>query len=264
MFDPTGVENLGGIEEFLISEDKSNIEEKKVFQIIPRKDQEPVLEYKKGSMAISAVPGAGKTTILLALIMKLINSGIDPLNIFVLTYMDSAARNFRERIKNMSPDSTKLPNISTIHGLALRIIKENSNFERLGLDADFEICDDSQRLKIIKSIAGKLTKTEIEDFDRAISVFKLQEGNLDTPSADKKIEKFKDFYRQYKQKLEEESLIDYDDILLFSVKLLEENKDLLEYYQEICEYIIEDEAQDSSAIQQRLINLFVLILSFGC
>ena len=52
--------------------------------------------------------------------------------------MDSAARNFRERIKNMCPNTTLLPNISTIHGLALKIIKENSNFERLNLSADFD------------------------------------------------------------------------------------------------------------------------------
>lgn len=254
LFDSAGAENLGGIEEYLVSGEEF-VEEKPVFKITPRDDQKPVLDYEKGSMAISAVPGAGKTTILLALIMKLINKGVNPSNIFVLTYMDSAARNFRERIKNMSPNSTQLPNISTIHGLALRIIKDNSNYERLGLASDFEICDDTQRMRILKSITGKFTKTELDEFDRAISVMKLQEGNINTPSTDKKIEKFKTFYREYKQKLDEANLIDYDDILLFSVKLLEENKDILQYYQDICEYIVEDEAQDSSGIQQKLIGL---------
>ncbi len=256
LFDPAGVENLGGIEVYLSGGESDGLEEEKtVFQIKPREDQRPVLEYKNGSMAISAVPGAGKTTILLALIIKLINSGVNPTNIFVLTYMDSAARNFRERIKNMCPNSTQLPNISTIHGLALKIIKENSNFERLNLASDFDICDDTQRMRIIKSIAGKFTKTESDEFDRAISVIKLQEGNIDTPSSDKKIEKFKAFYREYQAKLKEENLIDYDDILIMSVKLLENNPDILEYYQNICEYIIEDEAQDSSGVQQRLIAL---------
>lgn len=255
LFDPAGAENLGGIEEYLVSDSDIEVEEKQVFKIIPRDDQKPVLDYRQGSMAISAVPGAGKTTILLALIMKLMNRGVNPSNIFVLTYMESAARNFRERIKNMSPNSTQLPNISTIHGLALRIIKDNSNYERLGLDSDFEICDDTQRMRILKSITGKFTKTELDEFDRAISVMKLQEGDINTPSTDKKIEKFKAFYREYQQKLDEANLIDYDDILLFSVKLLEENKDIQEYYQEICHYIIEDEAQDSSGIQQRLIGL---------
>ena len=254
LFDPTGAENLGGIEEYLIS-DISKEEEKPIFKITPRDDQKPVLDYESGSMAISAVPGAGKTTILLALILKLLNKGIKPANIFVLTYMESAARNFRERIKNMAPNSNQLPNISTIHGLALRIIKDNSNYERLGLMSDFEICDDTQRMQILKSIDGKFTKTELDEFDRAISVIKLQEGDINKPSDDKKIEKFKNFYKEYQQKLNESNLIDYDDILLFSVKLLENNEDILKYYQEICEYIIEDEAQDSSGIQQKLISL---------
>lgn len=256
LFDPTGAENLGGIEDYLAGGDDNEIvEEKKVFKIIPRDDQKPVLEYKKGSMAISAVPGAGKTTILLALIIKLINRGVVPTNIFVLTYMDSAARNFRERIKNMCPNSNTLPNISTIHGLALKILKENSNYERLNLSSDFDICDDTQRMRIIKGIVGKFTKTEMEEFDRAISVLKLQEGNIDTPSSDKKIEKFKTFFKEYQAQLREGNLIDYDDILIMSVKLLEQNSDILEYYQNICEYIIEDEAQDSSGVQQKLIGL---------
>lgn len=256
LFDPTGAENLGGIEDYLAGgDDNEIIEEKKVFKIIPRDDQKPVLEYKKGSMAISAVPGAGKTTILLALIIKLINRGVVPTNIFVLTYMDSAARNFRERIKNMCPNSNTLPNISTIHGLALKILKENSNYERLNLSSDFDICDDTQRMRIIKGIVGKFTKTEMEEFDRAISVLKLQEGNIDTPSSDKKIEKFKTFFKEYQAQLREGNLIDYDDILIMSVKLLEQNPDILEYYQNICEYIIEDEAQDSSGVQQKLIGL---------
>lgn len=255
LFDPAGAENLGGIEEFLVSDIQKDEEAKPVFKIIPRDDQKPVLDYESGSMAISAVPGAGKTTILLALIMKLINKGVNPSNIFVLTYMESAARNFRERIKNMAPNSNQLPNISTIHGLALRIIKDNSNYERLGLVSDFEICDDTQRMRILKSIDGKFTKTDLDDFDRAISVIKLQEGDVSQSSTDKKIEKFKEFYKSYQQKLDEANLIDYDDILLFSVKLLEQNDDILKHYQDICEYIVEDEAQDSSGIQQRLIGL---------
>lgn len=257
LFDPAGVENLGGIEPYLLSEELNQDESdnKPTFKIIPRDDQKPVLEYEKGSMAISAVPGAGKTTILLALIVKLMSKGVEPENIYVLTYMDSAARNFRERIKNMCPNTAKLPNISTIHGLALKIIKENSNYERLNLTSDFEICDDTQRMRIIRGIVGKFTKTELEEFDRAISVLKLQEGNVETPSTDKKTEKFKTFYKEYQTQLKEANMIDYDDILIMSVKLLEQNPDILKYYQETCEYIIEDEAQDSSEVQQKLIGL---------
>ena len=255
LFDPSGAENLGGIQKYIETSGGEVYESRPAYTIIPRDDQKPVLDYKEGSMAISAVPGAGKTTILLALVLKLMSRGINPDNVYVLTYMDSAARNFRERIKNMCPESVLLPNISTIHGLALKILKENSNFERLNLTDDFDICDDTQRMRIIRAISGKMTKTEVEDFDRAISVLKLQEGNIDTPVTNKKIEKFKTFYKEYQNQLKEANMIDYDDILILSVKLLENNPDILEYYQDICEYIIEDEAQDSSGVQQRLIGL---------
>ncbi len=404
LFDTSGIENFGGIERYLKQGSQKNVIKSKTF--IPREDQKEVLEYKKGKMAISAVPGAGKTTILLALIIKLLNDGINPENIFVLTYMESAARNFRERIQNSNQELSQLPNISTIHGLALKILKENANFEKLGLNADFEICDDTQRSRILREIASELDvkKTEMEDFDRGVSIYKMSGGeNTLTPSpsplkgegnipkispcqystdtllkakelrknqtepeelmwfilrnnsfcdtkfrrqaplgkyivdflcpekkliieldgsqhlaednlkhdktrdaflesegyqvlrfynsdilnnieavldkiflalhpsplrgegqgvrvqkpstADKKVTKFLEFAEKYKKRLAENNLIDYDDMLLMSVRLLEENPDILSYYQEICHYIIEDEAQDSSAIQQRLIEL---------
>jgi len=260
LFDSNGVENYGAIENYIIvKEDTEELEnpKEKPFKIIPRDDQKPVLDYTKGFMGISAVPGAGKTTILLALIIKLLERGVNPERIFVLTYMDSAARNFRERIKNVRKNSSKLPNISTIHGLALRILKENGNFERLGLSGDFEICDDSQRSRILKEISTKLhlEQKTAEEFDRGVSVFKIGGGSFSEVINDKKIKNFELYFKLYQESLKEFNLIDYDDMLTGSVRLLKENPDILSYYQNICEYIIEDEAQDSSKVQQDLIML---------
>ena len=257
IFDSQGGENFGGIEMYLICEAPKDTKPTG-FKIIPRDDQKPVLEYKRGKMAISAVPGAGKTTILLALILKLMEYKIQPENIYVLTYMESAARNFKDRIKNINPENTKLPNITTIHGLALRILKENSNYERLGLDPEFDICDDSLKMRIIGAISGSIDKADVDDFTRAVSVLKLSGGvpkNINLKELHPKVRRFIRFYQDYQTKLQENNLIDYDDILVSAVKLLEENSDILSYYQNLCHYIIEDEAQDSSEIQQRLLNL---------
>lgn len=257
LFDGNGLENFGGIEEYIKTvQTESAKPAEGGFRITPRDDQKPVLEYRSGRMAISAVPGAGKTTILLALIVKLLEAKVPAENIFVMTYMESAARNFRDRIKNIFPDSTQLPNISTIHGLALRILKENNNFERLGLSGDFEICDDTVRGRLIRQIAVKtgVAEDELADFDRAVSIFKFSQ--VENPqSTDAKTNKFLRFFATYRQALLSQNLIDYDDILLFSVQLLERFEDVREYYQNICHFIIEDEAQDSSSLQQRLINL---------
>ncbi len=226
-------------------------------QITPREDQKPVLEYKEGLMGIMAVPGAGKTTILLALISKLIDRGIKSANIFVLTYMESAARNFKERLRDYYSNKVELPNISTIHGLALKILKENSNYSKLNLDADFEICDDNERQKIIREVLSRLNieQDEYEKYEKGISTIKLCLVPLNQKSQHKEINSFVDFYNDYNKELRKNNLIDYDDMLALSVELLEKNPDVLDYYQDICRYIIEDEAQDSSRLQQHLLKL---------
>lgn len=255
LFDMEGNENFGGIESYIGSCQSSS--EKINFNFVPREDQKPVLNYHDGNMAISAVPGAGKTTILLALIIKLLKDGVKSENIFVLTYMDSAARNFKERIKNACPSLEKMPNISTIHGLALRILKENSNFVKVGLDDDFEVCDDNERQRIIREIMFRM-QIEQEDFDKyekAVSLLKLS-GLDDIPfTKDNELKKFLKFYTLYNNSLKNRNIIDYDDMLSYCVQLLEENKDIAAYYQDICRYVIEDEAQDSSYIQQKLLGI---------
>ncbi len=253
IYDNTGNENFGGLSDFFELKEEKN----KEFKIIPRDDQKKVLEYKKGKMGIMAVPGAGKTTILLALIIKLLNEGIMPEHIFVLTYMESAAKNFKERIKAAVSDDCDLPNISTIHGLALRIIKENANYNKIGLDENFEICDDTLKERIIKELLYKL-KIDDEKYDnfiRCISIVKLSAYNGEIYSKYKDIQEFYRFYEEYNKILKQSNLLDYDDMLCYAVKILENNPEILNYYQNICRYIIEDEAQDSTEIQQKLISL---------
>ena len=254
LFDTNGIESTSGIEKYFKYE-KKPIAPK--FNFVPRPDQEPVLEYETGHLAISAVPGAGKTTVLLALVLKMLSKRINPENIFVLTYMDSAAKNFKERIKQLCPDLNSLPNISTIHGLALRILKENSNYAKIGLNADFEVCDESQRQGIIREIISKLgyEQDEYEKYEKAISTAKIFCIDNFNKTISPEAKKFLKLYNLYNKSLQEKNTLDYDDMLTYSVELLENNPDVLDYYTDICGYIIEDEAQDSSYIQQKLISL---------
>ena len=256
LFDIEGNENFGGIADFLQT-GTAQTENKIEFNFTPREDQKPVLDYKSGNMAVSAVPGAGKTTILLALIIKLLQRGVKSENIFVLTYMDSAARNFKERIKQACPSLEKLPNISTIHGLALRILKENSNYVKAGLEADFEVCDDNLRQKIIREVMAQnfIEQDEFDKYEKALSSFKLSYVSKIPYVKDKELQKFLKLYFSYNVYLKNRNMIDYDDMLCLCVKLLEENKDIASFYQNLCEYVIEDEAQDSSVIQQKLLEI---------
>lgn len=256
LFDSEGNENFGGIEDYIAS--RENPESETVnFNFTPREDQKPVLNYVSGKMSVSAVPGAGKTTILLALIIKLLQRGVKSDNIFVLTYMDSAAKNFKERIKKACPNLEKLPNISTIHGLALRILKENANYVKAGLNADFEVCDDNLRVRILREIMAKmqLPQDDFDKYEKAVSALKLSAVDKIPYIKDKELKIFIKFYNVYNNFLKSRNIIDYDDMLCYCVKILEENTDAAQYYQNLCHYVIEDEAQDSSAIQQRLLNL---------
>lgn len=254
LYDNSGNENFGGLSECIKKEDEII---KKEFNIIPRPDQEAVLNYKNGKMGIMAVPGAGKTTILLALIIKLLQNNVASENIFVLTYMESAAKNFKERIKFALSDTVEIPNISTIHGLALRIIKENSNYTKIGLEENFEICDDNTKEKIIKELffKNKIDEEKIDNYLRCISIVKLSENSENLTSKYKDIQDFYNFYNEYNKVLKQNNYLDYDDMLCNAVKILENNKEILNYYQTLCKYIIEDEAQDSTDIQQRLLSL---------
>ena len=244
-----GVENFKGIKHFFCTQ---NEEINEGFKIVPREDQKPVLEYKNGRYAVMAVAGAGKTTIMLALIMKLLKEGVKAQNIFVLTYMDSAARTFKERIKSCYPDA-ELPNISTIHGLAMRILKENNNHALLNIDVDFEIIDDIKKIKLISEIICNegLEANKSSSFERAISAFKnssyKNENNL-PPS-------FKRVFLEYQRSIKSLNMIDYDDLLILALDLLKGNLKVREYYQNLAHFVIEDEAQDSSSIQQELINI---------
>ncbi len=269
IYDFLGVENFKGINHFfkentaLVSENGAFGADneaknpatalKKGFKIIPRPDQAPVLEYKQGKMAVSAVAGAGKTTIMLALILKLLNENVPPENIFVLTFMESAARNFKERIKDAFPHLVELPHISTIHGLALRILRENNNHTKLNLDVDFEILDEIKRGQIIKDIISALglDLSKAELYERAISAYKNQKHQL----PDKLSPLFKRIYETYKTTLLSSNYIDYDDLLALSLTLLRNDKGIREYYQNLMKFVIEDEAQDSSEIQQELIKI---------
>ena len=252
-----GLENFSGIDKYY----KLNtvVENKKAKPIIPRDDQKAVLDYKGGLMSVSATAGSGKTTIMLLLVDKILKGeiikDIEPKNIFVLTFMESASRNFKERIKARFPNLDELPNISTIHGLALRIIKENNNYSKLNLDYDFEIVDEIKRNSFLVEIASKnsVESDKVELYDKAISAYKNELAKYSDYVAQNKL--FLNIYNAYQEKLKQENLIDYDDLLLYSLKLLKENKDVLDYYQNLAKIVIEDEAQDSSYIQQNLIKL---------
>jgi DNA helicase-2/ATP-dependent DNA helicase PcrA len=266
VLDSTGNENTGILPQFIIPAQKPIVAFKK---IIPREDQKPVLQYKEGKLAVPAVPGAGKTTIMLALIVELISRGVSPSKILVLTYMEAATKNFLEKIKKFTSYRSEMPAVMTIHGLAYKIIQDEDNFTKLNLSEDFLICDDIQKLAIMNSLCLKYpSSNEEESLEEwlkinitAVSKTKTSQipysriEKIAKESEDEELMIFTNIYKEYEQALKENDMIDYDDLLILAVRLLENFPSVQDYYQNKFSFVIEDEAQDSSAIQQKLINI---------
>ncbi|MDD3593602.1 MAG: ATP-dependent helicase [Candidatus Gastranaerophilales bacterium] len=255
-FDSQGRENNSGIIEYILPEDINRYE----FNFVPRDDQKEIFNYKEGSLAVPAVPGAGKTTVMLALTIKLMQEGINAKNLLILTYMESAARNFLAKIKKITNNAANLPNISTIHALAYKILLENDHFTLVNLSSNFSICDDSLRSSIIRDICVRCFPIGEPDFEdwmnlQSTGISKAKTRQISLDNSDLTVKEFKIIYDEYQKMLRELELVDYDDLLILAIKLLRDFKDVREFYQEKFMYVIEDEAQDSSAIQQEFITL---------
>ncbi|MCK7501669.1 MAG: UvrD-helicase domain-containing protein [Comamonadaceae bacterium] len=184
-------------------------------------------------MAVPAVPGAGKTTIMQALIIELIKKGFRPSEILVLTYMESAARMFQDRIKRNCPDLTEMPYISTIHGLAYKIIQDENNFVKLGLNSDFQLCDDSDRFKILQDVCSRHLPFGEDDLNKWMelnskAISRAKQGDLNWKDIDlylknnsnQHLEEFLPVYKGYLQALKDKNMIDFDDLLVMATKLL--------------------------------------------
>lgn len=229
-----------------------------------RDDQAPVLNYQQGLMAISAVPGAGKTFTNVALILHLIESvGAKPDQILVLTYMESAAKTLENRVKRQLEArgiKGKLPAISTIHSLAMRILTDNDHARRVGLmPQEFSILDDYRKEEILQGIQQRL---QCKPYDRVIQNAKMMGITPDDvveflrqKPEHARLSEFYPAYNLYMQTMHEHGLLDFDDLILRAIALLEEHEDIRNYYQQKYRIIIEDEAQDSSKTLQRLLQL---------
>ncbi|MFI3209647.1 MAG: ATP-dependent helicase [Peptostreptococcaceae bacterium] len=257
-----------------------------------RKDQIDIMNYKMGTMAVQAVPGAGKTFIITNLVANLIKDNMqEKSKILILTYMNSAVNNFKTRVKSILKESDinfkNTYEAMTIHSLAVKIIKEKPDI--LMLDENIEILDEMQRDIIIKHSIDNYLSTEKgreifsffidEDYKKDVKVldaWKIEFIKIinktisdlkykDISSSDLSVligEDYKGFlriiypiYKEYEDKLKKEGFIDFDDILILAHRALKIDSDLREIFKKRYSYIFEDECQDSNEIQGEIIKL---------
>jgi len=217
-----------------------------------------------GPLLIVAGAGAGKTKTITHRIVNLIKNGVAPEKILAVTFTNKAAKEMRERIiteiQKNAKGQDKIPFVSTFHSLGVYIIKENARL--LGLTRYFTILDEGDATGIIKGIMKDLgIDPKQYDPKKIKNIISKEKGKFvhlsdyaenENSTLGKIVAQVWNLYE--KQKTKENSL-DFDDLLLKATKLLKENKEIREIYQNKWEYIHIDEYQDTNEVQYLMTKL---------
>ena len=214
------------------------------------------INHMDGPALILAVPGSGKTTVLLARINNLINKGVSPDNILAMTFSRSQAFDMKKRYTELYGDSSI--EFSTIHAFAYGIIRSFYN-------KDVELIESNKKYnkyQIVQHIYSrtrhrKMNDEQLEAFFRVSSLLKntLMDYEDYKNMYSSAFTGFEKVYNEYEKFKHERNLIDFDDMLLIALKILQDNKHALKYLQDKFRYIQIDEGQDTSYVQFRIIRL---------
>ena len=224
------------------------------------KQQEAVLATE-GPCLVIAGAGSGKTKVLTHKIAYDIANGVKPWNILAITFTNKAANEMKERIEKLIGDAAKDLWMGTFHSFCVRILRKY--IDRIGFKSDFVIFDTSDQKTLVKECLKSL-KVDDKIFTDRVVLSEISNGKNDMldPKAygvkyagDFRKEKIAEIYELYQRKLRENNAIDFDDIINFTIKILSENPDVLDYYTEKFKYILVDEYQDTNKAQFTLISL---------
>ncbi len=224
------------------------------------KQKEAVL-YNEGPLLIIAGAGAGKTKTLTTKIAYLIEEGFAyPYNVLAITFTNKAAKEMKDRLYGLIGDLAKKVQVSTFHSFGLKLLREN--YEKLGYEANFVIMDSDDSLTVVKKIVKDLGYDPKIYNPRAIrNKISSCKNEMMTPEmyeryAVSDYEKvMHKVYEKYEEKLKKNNSVDFDDLLLLPIKLFKENPSVLQKYQELYQYILIDEYQDTNEAQYILSKL---------
>ena len=222
------------------------------------KEQKEAVKHIDGPCLVMAGAGSGKTKVLTSRIAYLIENGIWPSNILAITFTNKAAREMRERVKNIVGDTSAF--IGTFHSFGVKVIRENASI--LGLSDNFSIIDADDSLSVIKKIL-KEKNIDAKKFNpnyirNRISFLKnefLSDAEIDNTMNTMIDKMVVSIYREYEKKLYKSNAVDFDDLLLKPAKLFTQHPDILDRYQEHYPYILIDEYQDTNPVQYKLTRL---------
>ena len=218
------------------------------------------IEVMEGPCLVLAGAGSGKTKVLTERVAHLIENGISPYNILAITFTNKAAKEMRERIENKIGSLASNVFIGTFHSFGLKILRENASL--LGYTNNITILDRNDSTSLIKKIIkDNLLEEENLDIKHIINQISFAKNEGLTPEEYSKYmkgdvnETIAIVYKKYLELLKRNNSVDFDDLLILPLKILKENKDVLDKYQEHFKYILIDEYQDTNGVQYDLCNL---------
>ena len=216
----------------------------------------------EGPCLVIAGAGSGKTKVLTHKIAYLIDEkGVLPWNILAITFTNKAANEMKERIELLVGDKAKDMWVGTFHSICVRILRKF--IDRIGFDSSFIIFDSSDQKTLVKRCLKELDIDEKILNDRScLSEISNAKNDMLEPDAysakvhgDFRREKIAEVYEMYQKRLKENNAIDFDDIINYTIKILLENVDVLQYYSDKFKYILVDEYQDTNKSQFTLVTL---------
>ena len=216
----------------------------------------------EGPCLVIAGAGSGKTKVLTHKIAYLIDEkGVLPWNILAITFTNKAANEMKERIEGLVGDVAKDIWMGTFHSVCVRILRRF--IDRIGFDSSFIIFDTSDQRTLIKACIKNIGLDDKMFTDRSVqSEISNAKNEMLEPdqytlraNGDFRKEKIALVYEMYQKRLKENNAIDFDDIINYTIKILMDNPDVLEYYSDKFKYVLVDEYQDTNKSQFTLVTL---------
>ena len=224
--------------------------------------QEAVL-HTEGPLLILAGAGSGKTRALTHRVAYLIEEkGVAPWNILAITFTNKAAGEMRERVNTLVEYGADSVWVSTFHSLCVRILRRF--IENLGYDSSFTIYDTDDQKTLMKQIFKNLDVNTKQYKERGVlGIISAAKNELISPeefamnariNGTFRDQKIAELYREYQTQLKKNNALDFDDLLVKTVELFDNNPEILDYYQEKFRYIMVDEYQDTNTAQFKLVS----------
>ncbi|MDG5813826.1 exodeoxyribonuclease V subunit gamma [Chitinispirillales bacterium ANBcel5] len=228
--------------------------------MVLNKVQREAVEYIEGPELVFAGAGTGKTRVLTAKIAYLISLGVSAGNLFAATFTNKAAREMRQRIESILGVPAQGLWIGTFHSLCARILRREA--AAINYTSSFTIYDSSDQLSIVKKL---LKEFDIDDRTMPpkylLSIISNYKSSCISPTElENRAQGFRDretakLYRAYQRTLSSNQAMDFDDLIANTVYLFRENESVLKKYQNLFNYVLVDEYQDTNTAQFKLVYL---------